>query len=62
MDREKVSAVKDLSTPTSQKEVQWFLDFANFYQKLIRNFKSVASPLHVLNFLCAHPFCVDSTG
>lgn len=32
----------------SRKKVQQFLGFANFYRKFIRNFSSVAAPLHVL--------------
>uniref|UniRef100_A0A8D0CYT6 Gypsy retrotransposon integrase-like protein 1 n=1 Tax=Sander lucioperca TaxID=283035 RepID=A0A8D0CYT6_SANLU len=48
MDPEKVKAVKEWPTPTNRKEVQRFLGFANFYRKFIRNFSSVAAPLHKL--------------
>lgn len=48
MDPEKVSAMIYWPTPTSRKEVQHFLGFANFYRKFIRIFSSVAAPLHVL--------------
>ncbi len=48
MDPEKVKAVTDWPTPTSRKEVQRFLGFANFYCKFIRNFSSVAVPLRTL--------------
>uniref|UniRef100_A0A673AT68 Gypsy retrotransposon integrase-like protein 1 n=1 Tax=Sphaeramia orbicularis TaxID=375764 RepID=A0A673AT68_9TELE len=48
MDPDKVSAVRDWPTPTSRKDVQRFLGFANFYRKFIRGFSSVAAPLHVL--------------
>lgn len=48
MDPEKVSAVKDWLIPSSKKEVQCFLGFANFFQKFICNFSTVAAPLHAL--------------
>ena len=48
MDPEKVSAVAKWPTPTNRKMVQRFLGFANFYRKFIRNFSTVASPLHAL--------------
>ena len=48
MDQEKVRAVADWQVPTSRKEVQRFLGFANFYRKFIRNFSSIAAPSHVL--------------
>ena len=48
MDPEKTSAVEKWPTPTSRKETQRFLGFANFYRRFIRNFSSVASPLHAL--------------
>ncbi len=48
MDPEKVSAVSDWHTPSSHKDVQRFLRFANFCRKFIRHFSTVASPLHAL--------------
>ena len=48
MDPEKISAVANWTTPCSRREVQRFLGFANFYRKFIRNYSSVASPLHDL--------------
>lgn len=48
MDPAKVSAVAEWATPRSRKEVQRFLGFANFYRKFIRNYSSIAAPLHNL--------------
>ncbi len=48
MDPKKVRTVTDWPSPTSCKEVQRFFGFANFYHKFIRNFSTVAAPLHAL--------------
>lgn len=45
---EKVSAVVEWATPSSHKEVQRFLGFANFYRKFICNYSTIATPLHDL--------------
>ena len=45
MDPAKVSAILDWPIPTSVKEVQSFLGFANFYRKFIDSYSSLASPL-----------------
>lgn len=48
MDPKKTAAVRYWPTPSSVKEVQRFLGFANFYQQFIHNFSSVAMPLTAL--------------
>ncbi|KAK3511432.1 hypothetical protein QTP70_008484 [Hemibagrus guttatus] len=45
MDAVKVQAVTEWSTPTTVRELQHFLGFANFYRRFIRNYSSVAGPL-----------------
>lgn len=45
---DKVSAVSQWPTPTNE-EVQCFLGFTNFCWRFIRNFSSMASPLHALS-------------
>ncbi|KAL0190924.1 hypothetical protein M9458_013622, partial [Cirrhinus mrigala] len=45
MDTAKVQAVTEWPQPTTIKELQRFLGFANFYRRFIRNYSTVASPL-----------------
>ncbi|KAK3539334.1 hypothetical protein QTP70_001208 [Hemibagrus guttatus] len=45
MDVVKVQAVTEWPAPTSVRELQRFLGFANFYQRFIRNYSSVPGPL-----------------
>ncbi|KAK3557679.1 hypothetical protein QTP70_033641 [Hemibagrus guttatus] len=45
MDAVKVQVVTEWSTPTTVRELQRFLCFANFYRRFIRNYSSVAGPL-----------------
>ncbi|KAK3531089.1 hypothetical protein QTP70_010364 [Hemibagrus guttatus] len=45
MDERKVAAVRDWPLPTTIKELQWFLGFANFYRRFIRGYSSITSPL-----------------
>ena len=49
MDPGKVAAVKDWPTPTTLKEVQAFIGFFNFYRRFIKDFSTMARPLHDLN-------------
>ncbi|KAI4905114.1 hypothetical protein NFI96_020918 [Prochilodus magdalenae] len=48
MDPAKIRAVQDWPRPSSLKEVQRFLGFANFFRRFIRNFSAVAAPLTTL--------------
>ncbi|XP_051543662.1 uncharacterized protein LOC127434749 [Myxocyprinus asiaticus] len=45
MDTSKVQAVTTWPQPTTVKELQRFLGFANFYRRFIRNFNTVVAPL-----------------
>ena len=45
MDTEKTDAVQRWEAPTSVKEVQAFLGFANFYRQFIPSFLKVSQPL-----------------
>ncbi|KAK3535066.1 hypothetical protein QTP70_003030 [Hemibagrus guttatus] len=44
-DEKKVAAVRNWPTPTSVKDLQRFLGFANFYQWFIQDYSSITSPL-----------------
>ncbi|CAJ1057674.1 uncharacterized protein LOC108874699, partial [Xyrichtys novacula] len=50
-DPEKVRAVRDWPTPSSRKDLQRFLGFANFYRRFIKNYSKVAVPLTRLTSL-----------
>lgn len=54
MDSEKVQAICDWPKPDSRKQLQRFLGFPNFYRRFIKNFSSVAPPLHALTSACSH--------
>lgn len=51
MDPSKVNAVMNWPVPSDRKQLQRFLGFANFYRRFIRNYSSVAAPLHALTSL-----------
>ena len=48
MDRQKVEAVLEWPPPSTRKELQSFLGFANFYRRFIRDYGSLAAPLTAL--------------
>jgi len=48
MEADKVKAVKEWKMPTKIKEVESFLEFANFYRQFIKNFSHMAKPLNEL--------------
>ena len=45
MDPKKVSAIVDWPKPSSVRDLQVFLGFANFYRRFIRGYSKIASPL-----------------
>ena len=45
MDEEKLSGVLEWLVPTKVKQVQVFLDFANFYCRFIKNFAKISKLL-----------------
>ena len=45
IDSEKIKAIQQWPTPTSVKEVQAFLGFANFNRQFIKNYSQMATPL-----------------
>jgi len=46
--KEKVEGVLNWLVPQNVKEVQKFLDLANYYRRFIKDFARLAAPLHVL--------------
>ena len=50
LDSKKIRIIREWEAPRTQKEIRSFLDLANYYQKFIRNFYKVVSPLsNILN-------------
>ena len=48
MENDKVKIVKKWKTPTKIKEVESFLEFANFYRYFIKNFSYIVKVLNKL--------------
>ena len=46
--KEKIEEVLNWPVPRNIKEVQKFLDLANYYRKFIKDFTRIATPLYVL--------------
>jgi hypothetical protein len=49
MDRSRVATVEDWPTPTTFREVQVFLGFANFYRRFIKQYSKIVAPLTALS-------------
>ena len=61
MDPAKVAAVAEWSAPSSRKQLQRFLGFANFYRRFIRSYSNIAAPLTALTSTSL-PFRWSSTA
>ena len=48
IEQEKIKAVKEWKTPTKVKNMESFLEFANFYRRFIQNFNYTTKPLNEL--------------
>jgi hypothetical protein len=48
MEKDKVKAIAEWPIPTTVKQVESFLGFANFYRRFIQNFSIIATPLNEL--------------
>jgi len=48
MEQEKIKAVKEWKMPMKVKDIESFLEFANFYRRFIQNFSHMAKPLNKL--------------
>ena len=48
MVHDKLAAIDDWPTPTSQKDVEQFLGLAGYYRRFIKNFSAIAAPLSAL--------------
>ena len=48
MDESKVKTVKEWATPSTMKDIQSFLGFANFYRRFIAGFSAITRPLTYL--------------
>ena len=46
IEEEKVKDVLEWQTPKEIKDIQKFLELANYYQQLIKDFAAIARPLH----------------
>ncbi|GAA5956477.1 hypothetical protein JCM10213_003320 [Rhodosporidiobolus nylandii] len=59
MDPSKIDSVKSWPEPSTLKEVQSFLGFANFYRRFIRDYSKIAHPLSRLTRKTKDTFAMD---
>lgn len=57
----KVKAVEDWPTPSTRKQLQRFLGFANFYRRFVKNYSRIAAPLTGLTSI-KQPFVWSSAA
>jgi hypothetical protein len=45
MEKEKIKAIAEWKEPSTVKQLQSLLGFANFYRRFVQNFSSIVKPL-----------------
>ncbi len=50
MDKSNVKTIQCWATPSSVKDVQCFLGFANFYRRFIKGYSKITTPLTTLTY------------
>ena len=53
VDESKINAIKTWPQPTNLQQVRSFLGLAGFYRRFVKDFSTIASPLHALSQKCA---------